>query len=184
MPRNLLAPLLAAACLCAPLAAAPLQLKVDTSASTIHFTADATLHSFEGWMRSWHLALSMPEGAELPDSVVLKGDTRSLTTVHEKRDKEMHHWLEDEKLPDLVFRLSRFSGTPEARVAEGELTLHGSTVPVAFPVQVQRDGSRLTISGQAQLDTRQFGLPQFRKFGLLSVDTEVRIDFKVTGVLE
>ncbi len=168
----------------APLAAAPQKLQVDHTASKVEFVAKATMHSFEGWIEKWDLELSMPEGAELPDVVVFKGDGATMTTDHTKRDGEMHHWMEHEKLPAVEFRLKSFSGTSAARMAEGDLVLHGVTVPVSIPVTLKRDGAMLTISGAITVDTTKFGLPQFRKFGMLSVDPEVNVKFSVTGKLE
>ena len=185
MKSRLLALLLvAAAVAAAPLSAATQKLKVDHAASKVGFVAKATMHSFEGWIATWDLELSLPEGAELPDVVIFKGDGATMTTDHEKRDAEMHHWMEHESKPAVEFRLTKFSGTPAARVAEGDLVLHGVTVPVSFPVSLKREGAKLTVTGDAVVDVTKFGLAQFRKFGLLTVDTEVKVSFSVTGKLE
>jgi len=184
IPRFLTFALAACALVGAPLAAAPQKLQVDHAASKVGFVAKATMHSFEGWIESWDIELSVPEGAELPDVVVFKGNGATMTTDHTKRDAEMHHWMEHDTLPDVEFRLKQFSGTATARVAEGDLVLHGVTTPISFPVTLTRDGAKLTITGDAIVDTAKFGLPQFRKFGMLSVATEVSVSFSVTGKLE
>lgn len=182
--RRLLCWFAASALATAPLAAAPQKLLVDHAASKVAFEARATMHSFDGWIDSWDLDLRMPDGGELPDVVVFKGNGLTMTTDHKKRDEEMHHWMEHDKLPDVEFRVKSFSGTPAARVADGDLTLHGITMPISIPVTLKREGDALTVTGEVVVDTSKFGLPQFRKFGMLSVDTEVRVNFTVTGKLE
>lgn len=184
IPRILAFALTACALVVAPLTAAPQKIQVDHAASKVGFVAKATMHSFEGWIETWDLELSVPEGADLPDVVVFKGNGATMTTDHTKRDAEMHHWMEHDKLPDVEFRLTRFSGTATARVAEGDLILHGVTVPISFPITMTREGAKLTVTGDVVVDTAKFGLPQFRKFGMLSVATEVKVSFSVTGKLE
>lgn len=167
-----------------PLHAASQRLQVDRTASRVEFAARATMHTVEGRMEAWELDLQVPEGSDLPDVAVFTGNGASMTTVHAKRDAEMHHWMEHERLPEVVFRLTRFTGSPEKRVAEGELTLHGVTLPIAVPVTLKRDGATLSIDGETTLDTTRFGLPQFRKFGMLTVAPEVKVVFHVSGKLE
>jgi len=182
--RLLTSVIVAGALTSGPLCAAAQKLRVDPAASKVEFVARATMHSVEGRISAWQLELTMPDGAALPDSAVFTGDGLSLTTDHEKRDVEMHHWMEHDRLPTITFRLSGFSGTAPARVAVGTLVIHGVSLPVSFPVTITRDDARLTIAGEAVLDTTKFGLPVFRKFGLLSVDPEVKVKFSVTGTLE
>lgn len=184
IPR-LIAVLLASSALAVASAhAASHRLKVDHAASKVEFSSRATMHGFTGSIESWELDLRITDGAELPDVVVFTGNGASMTTAHGKRDAEMHHWMEHDKFPDVQFTLLRFSGTPEARVAEGELTLHGVSLSVAIPVTLERHGNSLTVSGGTVLDTTRFGLPQFRKFGVLTVAPEVKVSFHVTGDLE
>jgi polyisoprenoid-binding protein YceI len=184
IPRFLLTVLAACAFIIAPLHAASQELQVDHAASKVGFVAKATMHSFEGWIEKWDLELTVPEGAELPDVVVFKGDGATMTTDHKKRDEEMHRWMEHETKAPVVFRLTKFSGTPDARIAEGELTLHGTTTPISFPITLRRDGAKLTVTGDAVVDVTNFGLSQFRKFGMLTVDTQVKVSLSVTGTLE
>jgi len=184
IPRFLAFVLAACALIASPLAAAPQKLMVDHAASEVGFVAKATMHSVKGRIESWELELSMPEGAELPDVVVFKGDGATMTTDHKKRDEEMHHWMEHATQPAVEFRLTKFSGTAAARVAEGDLALHGVTVPVSIPVTLRREGEKLTVTGEAVVDVTKFGLPQFRKFGIMSVAPEVKVSFSVTGKLE
>lgn len=184
IPRFLATFLAACVVLAAPLTAAPKKLQVDHAASKVGFVAKATMHSFEGWIAKWDLELTLPEGADLPDVVVFKGDGATMTTDHTKRDEEMHHWMEHDKIPAVEFRLTKFSGTPAARIAEGDLLLHGVTVPISFPITLARDGAKLTVTGEAVVDVTKFGLSQFRKFGMLTVATEVKVSLSVTGTLE
>ena len=182
--RALIPWLLAGALAAAPASALAANLEVDHAASTVAFSAKATMHSFDGQIKAWDLELSLPDGAELPDRVVFRGDGLTMTTDHTKRDAEMHHWMEHDAFPAVEFRLTRFSGTPEARIAEGDLALHGVTRPVAIPIRLQREGDKLTVTGEVTVNTAEFGLPQFRKLGMLTVSQDVRVSFTVVGALK
>ena len=172
------------AVLAAPLTAAPRKLRVDREASKVQFVAKATMHSVEGWIEDWDLEVTVPEGSALPDVAVFKGNGMSMTTDHKKRDTEMHQWMEHVTLPAVEFRLKQFTGTASGRVAEGDLTLHGVTMPVSVPVTMECDRHALTVAGEVVIDTSKFGLPHFRKFGMLTVDTRVTVRFSVRGTFE
>jgi polyisoprenoid-binding protein YceI len=184
MTARLLASLTAACMLAVPTFAAPQTLQVDHAASRVGFEARATMHAFQGWIETWDLQLTMPDGAEEPDVVVFKGNGMTMTTDHRKRDVELHHWMEHAAHPDVEFRLKSFSGPPTARIAQGDLMLHGVTQPISVPIVLKRDGTSMTVSGEVTLDTTAFGLPQFRKFGMLTVGTDVKVSFSVVGKLE
>ena len=66
-------------------------------------------------------------------------------------------------------------------VANGNLTFHGTTALVEFPVNVTKAGDTYTITGEASVDHRQWGLKKIRKLGLLTVDPVVKVRFKFAG---
>jgi polyisoprenoid-binding protein YceI len=59
--------------------------------------------------------------------------------------------------------------------ATGDLTLHGITRPISFPVTFSNIGSRHTVDGTASIDHREWGLKIIRKFGVLKVDPTVKV---------
>lgn len=176
-----LAPLLL---LALPLTAAPQKMAVDTSASSVTFTASATGHSFHGSLKNWALDLTVPEGTNIPDKAVFIARIVDLTTDHKKRDSEMMDWIEPEAHPDLRFELTEIAATGDGHEAKGTLAFHGASLPITIPVSIERDGQRLTISGGVTIDHRLWGLKKIRKFGLLTVSPEVEVAFTVSGNLE
>jgi polyisoprenoid-binding protein YceI len=168
----------------APLPLFAARLAVDTTASSINFTAHATGHSFDGTVGTWTLEATVPEGSEVPDMAVFAASVATMTTRHDKRDSEMKTWIEPAKFAQITFRLQSLTKAATGYTAIGEFEMHGVKAPLSMPVTIQRAGQRLTIHGEVVIDCRSFGLPQIRKFGFLTVDPEVKVVFDVAGDLK
>jgi Tol biopolymer transport system component/polyisoprenoid-binding protein YceI len=93
-------------------------------------------------------------------------DMRQLRTDQRPRDDAMHdRGLELDRFPTATFRLTRPVpvGTPTGgRVLElrlpGELTLHGVTRPVIFPLQARWDGPTIQVAGSLDIRRDDYGL--------------------------
>jgi polyisoprenoid-binding protein YceI len=68
-------------------------------------------------------------------------------------------------------------------VAKGKLKFHGTERDVSFPVKIKLEQGILTAEGAATLDTRDYGLPIYRRFLVFSVNPIVHVRFRVTGRL-
>jgi polyisoprenoid-binding protein YceI len=167
-----------------PLSAAPQKLTVDPSASSVTFIGHATGHAVHGSLANWQLDLTIAEDSDIPDMAVFSANVADLTTEHKKRDAEMMHWIEPEKGAEIRFELTEISPAGDGHEAKGKLVLHGITLPIAIPVQINRDGNNLTLTGEVVIDHQLWGLPKIRKFGLLTVAPEVDVAFTVSGTLE
>jgi hypothetical protein len=53
----------------------------------------------------------------------------------------------------------------------------------SFPIKIDLQKKTLTVQGEADLDTRDYGLPIYRKFLVFSVNPKVHVRFKLTGKL-
>jgi polyisoprenoid-binding protein YceI len=167
-----------------PVAAASQKLTVDYAASSVTFATRATGHTVHGILPKWSLDLTVPDGSDVPDMVVFSANVSDMTTDHKKRDAEMMHWIEPDAHPSLKFELTTISKTGDGYEAAGNLSLHGVTLPITMPVQIEREGGQLTVIGEATIDHQLWGLKQIKKFGLLTVAPEVAITFTVSGTLE
>jgi polyisoprenoid-binding protein YceI len=62
----------------------------------------------------------------------------------------------------------------------GELSLHGATLPLTIPVQVEVHGDMLTASGQIVVKQTDCGIePTSAAGGLVKVEDEVRLSFRI-----
>jgi polyisoprenoid-binding protein YceI len=157
---------------------------VDAANSSVKFTAHATAHTFTGTVKKWTLTAKVPDGSDVPESAAFSGEVTSMVTGDEARDKDMWKWFESEKFGAVEFRLKKITGEGDARVANGDLVIHGVTKSVDIPVKLERTDKALKISGAITIDHTEFGLAKIRKMALLSVDTKVKVEFVVAGTLK
>jgi polyisoprenoid-binding protein YceI len=93
-------------------------------------------------------------------------DMSALRTDMEPRDDRMRDdGLETLRFPAAAFKLTRpvplgdvSGGRVISVVLSGELTLHGVTRPVVFPVQARWDGAAIQVAGSMPLRRADFGL--------------------------
>jgi hypothetical protein len=80
------------------------------------------------------------------------------------------------RFPTITFRSTRVVRDGERARIEGELTLHGTTRPLAFDAAV--DGE--SWQAEVRLDVRDFGIkPYSAMFGTLRVRADVRVVVRV-----
>lgn len=169
----------------------PLDYRIDTVHSQVLFSADhdgyskpvGRLSIARGWLRfdpdDWGASKVVvdidPASADLGD----KGWNAAVTG---------HHFLDAVKFPTAHFESTAVTKTGEGTgTLDGELTLHGVTLPVKVEFTVNRVGATLfgfeTIagfSGHATLDRTQFGMTAFPK----AVGTEVTLRLEIEAVLD
>ncbi len=166
--------------------AADLPLKVDYTHSKLEAAAKASMHSFTAVVTSYDAQITIDDATHRPTSAKISFDFNAVKTDDTKRDREMLHWLEHDKIPACSFTLSALTPLEANRyTATGKLTLHGQTRDLSFPVSLTHEAATHTysIDGETVLDTRNFALPIIRKFGLLTVKPELTVRFHVQGQL-
>ena len=127
-------------------------------------------------------------------TVEVETDAKSLTNVDEFMGdferKEFHHALrnlvlETEKYPTIRFASTavadlRKTGANREFVLSGDLTLHGVTKRVSFPVKATIAGEEIRASGEAKLKQTDFGMKPFEKgLGLIKIGDEMKIVFSI-----
>lgn len=174
------------------------------------FTVDATASEIniiltqEGLMRRRYpthrvLAKSFTGKIELPKdeakmAVVVEADAKLLTNMDTAMSdferKEFHTnlrgpILETDKFPTIKFTSVSLdnlqkSGDKRSFTINGDLTLHGVTRRVAFPVNATLSEKELRATGEAKLKQTDFGIKLFEKgMGLIKVGDELKISFSI-----
>jgi polyisoprenoid-binding protein YceI len=125
-------------------------------------------------------------------SVEVEAEAGSLTNVDEAMSeferKEFHQVLRNVVLESSKFPTVKFASISVANVQRsgdnrsftlnGDLTLHGVTKRVSFPVNVTLTKDQIRATGEATLKQSDFGMKPFEKgLGLIKVGDEVKVNF-------
>lgn len=157
-------------------------LKVDKDKSWVKVDAKATGHSFSGNLEKYEASVTGDDATLVPRSAVLKWDFKDLKTGDPKRDTEMLKWLEHTKSPQGEFAMTKTWQDKEGKThAQGVLKIHGVSKTVSFPVSAKRDGTRVSVDGNAWLDYQDFSLPVVRALVVMTVDPKLNVRFHLEG---
>lgn len=164
------------------LAAADAPLIVDKASSRIEIVVKATADSFVGRLADYTATGTVDPATCRVTAAQIGFNFADVKTGNEKRDAEMHLWQQTAQFPKGSFSLTSLEPAAAGKfTAHGTLVLHGVSHELVFPVTVIRDGAALSVDGEAEVDTRDFGLPLIRKFVVLKVDPIVGVRFHLAG---
>lgn len=159
------------------------QLSVDTAHSKINVAVSATIDSFVGHLKNYQADIDYPSNARLPDKARVSFNFKDLKTGNPSRDKEMLKWLNYSQHPSCTFTFSDWKNSGTTNLADGTITIHGVKEKIQMPVNITWNGTHCDISGSANLNYHDFGLPTIRKMLLLTVNPHLHITFHLTGTL-
>lgn len=129
-------------------------------------------------------------------TVELEADPKQLTNVDaamgDFERKEFHNVLrnqilEADKFPSIKFVSVSVSdvqrdGDKRSFTLTGDLTVHGTTKRVSFPVTATINDKELRASGEEKLKLTDFGLKPFEKgMGLIKIADELKVSFNVVA---
>ncbi|HYC71100.1 MAG TPA: YceI family protein [Opitutaceae bacterium] len=160
--------------------AAATTLKVDRPRSFVDVDVKATVGSFTGRLETYEAQVTFAPSDKI-QAAVFSFKFADLKTGEAKRDAEMIKWLGGGD-PAGSFQLGALALTPDGHGhATGRLTIKGRAELIEFPVTVSQLDGEWTIAGTATLHYTDWGLKVIRKMGLLRVDPEVKVRFKLIG---
>ena len=165
-------------------------LAVDTARITISGTSN--IHAYTASttaVRVTRAQLAGPvEGSDIWTAALRAGGVEafevaipaaSLSSPREGLDKNMHKALKAEQFPEIIFRLSRIEGTPEAPIAVGKLRIAGVEREVALMLKTQRRDAALVVTGSLPLLMTDYGIkPPTALLGMLKTDPKVTVSFE------
>lgn len=145
----------------APSAPGARTLSVDPSASRIGFTASKLTGSHSGGFEQFAGQASLV-GAELR-ALSFEVDTGSLESDAEKLTEHLKSkdFLDVQRYPKATFASTSITATPGAagtHTVTGDLTLHGVTQRLTFPVQIHQTADALTGQAEITIDRQKFGV--------------------------
>lgn len=164
-------------------AAADQPLVIDPARSTFEVAVRATMDSFTGRLAAYAVQMRADPASGAITAASLAFRFADLQTGNPKRDAAMLAWI-GAAHPDGRFELTRLEPATGARLqAHGNLTLHGVTRPIEFPVAVTTDHSVYALDGEVTVDHRQFDLPIIKLMLLIKVNPLVQVRFHLQGAL-
>jgi len=156
-----------------PTAAEAADYKIDPAHSFIQFRAS---HLGVGWVFGRFNTLAGeftydPAAGPAAQKVSVTIDTASIDTNHAERDKDLRspNSLDVETYPEMTFVSTGFSGDADGGTLTGDLSLHGVTKSISFPVKRIAEGDdpwgnyRAGFEGKYTLVRKDFG--ETRDFG-------------------
>lgn len=162
------------------LSAADRTVKVDPARSYVDVDVKATVDSFTAHLDAYALRTTVDDKGRIR-TAAFTFNFADLKTGKPDRDKKMLEWLGGDDASG-KFELGILALTPDGQgQANGNLTFHGTTALVEFPVNVTKTGDTYTVTGEATIDYRHWKLKVYRVALVLKVDPIVKIRFKFTG---
>jgi polyisoprenoid-binding protein YceI len=161
------------------LVAARPTLSVEPTGSSVSVDVRATGDAFTATLTGFTAAIELDDTNTAPATATVSFRVADLKTGNDKRDRKMNARFESDRFPEGRFQLRQLTreGSSDRYRAAGVLTLHGQEKAVEFPVTIVPSATAWSLDGEAMLDTRDFGLPIIRMFGLLTVDPQVKVRF-------
>ncbi len=155
-------------------------LKIDRSRSFVDVDVKSTVDSFTGRLENYDAAIGLDEAGKIK-TAVFTFKFADLKTGKAERDLRMLEWLGGAQ-PEGRFEMGALALAPDGQGhATGRFTMHGNAQLVEFPVNITQSDGAFTIAGAATLRYTDWGLKIIRNFGLLKVDPEVKVRFKLVG---
>jgi polyisoprenoid-binding protein YceI len=154
-------------------------LSVEPARSSVSVDVRATGDSFTATLTGFTAAIALDDANTVPSTATVSFQVADLKTGNDKRDRKMNAWFESDRFPQGLFQLQQLTreGSSDRYRAAGVLTLHGQAKAVVFPLTIVPSADAWSFDGEAVIDTRDFGLPIIRMFGLLTVDPQVKVRF-------
>ena len=172
--------------LAATLRAAPVDqaLELDSDRSSIEVLVQATFGQFTGKLPQYDADIRVDVDHHVIGRAVVNFTFADLKTGIALRDRHMGEWEDTARYPNVSFHLDSIETAPDNRtIVHGGLVLHGIEHAISFPVSLLVAGPVYAIDGEVEIDYRDFGLPQIRKFWILTVAPRLVVRFHLQGRL-
>jgi polyisoprenoid-binding protein YceI len=121
-------------------------------------------------------------------SVEVTADLTGLKSDDDRRDGRVQEQaLETSQFPQATFKLTTpielgtvpTDGATFTATATGELTLHGVTRPVTFPIEARLTGDVVTVTGSVDIVFADYGIERPTSFFVLSIEDHGIMEFQL-----
>ncbi|HUG04770.1 MAG TPA: YceI family protein [Steroidobacteraceae bacterium] len=155
----------------------------DQNAGSLQFVATQAGAKFTGGFRTFTVRFDFDPARPAGGSLDVTVDLKSVDTADADRDGilESAEFFWTDRHPQARFHANRFRREAERWRADGELTLRGSTQPVAVLFALDGKPRQLGMKGTATLRRLDFGVGQgeWSTTEWIGDEVEVRFDLKL-----
>ena len=177
---------------------------MSTSATAQTYAIDPTHSSVEFVVRHLMIAkvrgrfagvagsVEVPDGSDFPSSVVATIQTSTIATGDPQRDGHLASpdFFDAATYPTIEFRSTGISGTGTEFEVSGDLTMHGTTLPVVLKATYEGRSTdpwgnrRIGYEAHGKINRKDFGLTwnQALETGGVAVGDEIKIELSVEAV--
>lgn len=159
--------------------AAPEKQVIDVAHSTFDFTAVSFLLDTEGTFKKWSGDVVLDREDITKSSVNVTIDVNSLDTRIEKRDEHLKtaDFLDVAKYPNITFKSSKIEKDGDkAFKMTGELSLHGVTKTITFPVTIDRlQDNYSRFRAETTISRKEFGVTYDSKLNPIEDGIKVKM---------
>ena len=143
----------------APGTAKGASLAINPSNSKIEFVGAKVTASHEGGFTDFAGTVELGDPVE-QSRIDVTIQTASLYADKEKLTKHLKSpdFFDVEKFPTAAFRSTEISKSGEGHTVTGDLTLHGVTKRISFPVSLRDDGGKLAATAEFSINRQDFGI--------------------------
>jgi polyisoprenoid-binding protein YceI len=166
-----------------PLAAFAVErsLKIDPTKTFIDVDVKVTVGSFTAHLDAYEAKVSVDDLGKIKTGT-FAFKFADLKTGKTDRDAAMLKWLGGDA-PEGRFEVGNLALTPDGQgQVSGRLTFHGVTERIEFPVNLAKADGTYILTGETTIDYRDWKLKVIRMALVATVDPEVKVRFKLTGV--
>ncbi len=173
----------------APAQAQQVAATIDSTASLVHYTGTAPLHSWRGTSRSVQGKFVLRPRRPDSSRAVIRIPVASFDSGNSTRDSGMRDVTEADAYPFVTFRGTDFSPLTWGRGASGygggwavsgELPFHGRTHPLRDTVSVEVAGDTVRARAEFDVSLTRFDVERPGFMGFTVGDT-IRIDAQLAG---
>ena len=138
---------------------------VDPAQSSLAFEVQQSGESTEGRFTRFTPTIDFSEEAPEKGHISVTVDIASATSDSKEAAEALptDDWLSARQFPSATFTSTTIKKTGDHQyAAEGNLTLHGVTLPVTLPFTLTPLGAKTKATGQLIIDRKKFGIGQGR----------------------
>jgi polyisoprenoid-binding protein YceI len=152
-------------------------IRADKSGSYITYKAVHALHAWKGINRQADCIIVYNDESGRIEKVAVAAKVADFDSNNSNRDSHALEVLEALKYPKITFVSTSVTYRAEGQAqVQGNLTFHGITRAVSFPVELGRNGKNMTVKGgfSIQLTDYQVERPSFM---LVPIDDKMELEF-------
>ena len=133
---------------------------VDKEKSTLEYQLKVQNNDVKGNFNAFDATINLDPENPSEGSIEVVVDTTTITTGNPQGDSLVQgaKWLAIADYAQAVFKSTSISKSGDAYIAEGDLTIRETKLPVTLSFSLSVEGDTTTAAGTAELDRTTFGV--------------------------